>query len=370
MRPHAGQRARRGSVAGRVRGRSLRGGRRRGARDDSASARLVGRSALATASERGTPPALCTTGGARRESPSPAPPPRKQPSRQARHDTGRLSPRGAAPPLGGVRPHRRPRDARHVSRAPARPGDAPRREGGRHRRQPPHPGTFFYDNMAMGLTCWRRRAARAPQGRRGRHHLRVPEVCPRALPRRRPLERLPRGDQRALRHRQEGPAGDGPGLPPGVRLQLRDGLPGEPLRAAGQLRPRRLARDPGDDPQVHRRRRPAASRTSPSGATARPRASSSTSTTAPRASCSRPSATTTPTRSTSAPASRSPCATSPPPSARPHGLPGDIVWDAARPNGQPRRMLDVSAPASASASRPALLRRRPRPHHRVVPRQP
>ena len=42
--------------------------------------------------------------------------------------------------------------------------------------------------------------------RRPRHHLRVPQVHPRALPGRRPLERLPRGNQRALRHREESAA--------------------------------------------------------------------------------------------------------------------------------------------------------------------
>ena len=55
--------------------------------------------------------------------------------------------------------------------------------------------------------------------------------------------------------------------------------PGEPLRAARQLRPRDVARDPGADPQDGRGAERGDAR-SCSGATARRRASSSTSTTA------------------------------------------------------------------------------------------
>ena len=69
-------------------------------------------------------------------------------------------------------------------------------------------------------------------------------------------------------------------------------LPDEPLRAARQLRPRDVARHPGAHPQDGRVR---ATR-SCSGATARRRASSSTSTTASTGSCWPPSATTAPIR--------------------------------------------------------------------------
>ena len=79
-----------------------------------------------------------------------------------------------------------------------------------------------------------------------------------------------------------------------------------------------------------------------SGATARRRASSSTSTTAPRASCWPPSATTAPSPSTSAPATRSRSATWPSSSRELTGYKGEIVWDTSKPNGQPRRRLDMS----------------------------
>ena len=69
-------------------------------------------------------------------------------------------------------------------------------------------------------------------------------------------------------------------------------LPDEPLRAARQLRPRDVARDPGSHPQDGR----VGATRSCSGATARRRASSSTSTTASTASCWPRSATTAPIR--------------------------------------------------------------------------
>ena len=102
------------------------------------------------------------------------------------------------------------------------------------------------------------RGVPAGQGRqagRDRHDLRLPEVRAGAVPGRRPLERLPRGDQRALRHRQEDDARAVAGVPRAVRHQQRRALPGEPLRAARQLRPADVARHPGDDPQVRQRAR-------------------------------------------------------------------------------------------------------------------
>ena len=60
------------------------------------------------------------------------------------------------------------------------------------------------------------------------------------------------------------------------------------------------------------------------------------------ASCSRPSATTGPSRSTSARAARSRSASSRSSIAELTGFEGEIVWDASKPNGQPRRRLDVS----------------------------
>ena len=86
------------------------------------------------------------------------------------------------------------------------------------------------------------------------------------------------------------------------------------------------------------RRRPRSS----SGGPASPRASSSTSTTPPGRCSSPPSAPTPPSRSTSAPASRPRSATSPRRSRALAGFEGETVWDTSRPDGQPKRYLDVS----------------------------
>ena len=60
----------------------------------------------------------------------------------------------------------------------------------------------------------------------------------------RALERLPRGDERAIRCRQEGGADRGTGIPRPVRTAIGIPAPGQPLRAGRQLRPRDLARNP------------------------------------------------------------------------------------------------------------------------------
>ena len=106
-----------------------------------------------------------------------------------------------------------------------------------------------------------------------------PKHTPTPFSRGRPLERLPGGDERALRRREEVAARRRAGLPRAVRARRDLPAAGEPLRAARQLRPRDLARRPGADPQDARRRRTR----SCSGATARRRASSSTSRTPPTA---------------------------------------------------------------------------------------
>src|SRR6266545_4074724 len=67
-----------------------------------------------------------------------------------------------------------------------------------------------------------------------------------------PLDRLPGGDERALRPGQEDASGAVRGVPPGVWLQLDQSPAGQPVRSAGQLRPRDLARHPRAHPQVPR----------------------------------------------------------------------------------------------------------------------
>jgi hypothetical protein len=50
------------------------------------------------------------------------------------------------------------------------------------------------------------------------------------------------------------------------------------------------------------------------------------------------------------------------------GYRGAIRWDASRPNGQPRRMLDVErARERFGFEARTSLRRGPAPHHRLVP---
>jgi GDP-L-fucose synthase len=87
------------------------------------------------------------------------------------------------------------------------------RQRRRHRRQPRHPGDFFYDNLMMGAPLlhesWRAGIAK---------FVAIGTVCaypkftPIPFPRGRPLERLPGGDERPLRAGQEDAAGAEPGL--------------------------------------------------------------------------------------------------------------------------------------------------------------
>ena len=113
------------------------------------------------------------------------------------------------------------------------------------------PGRFFYDNIIMGIQLIE--AAR-------RHGIEktvvlgticaYPKFTPVPFREERSVERLSGGDQRPVRHRQEGAAGPVPGLPRAVRDERHLPAPGESLRTARQLRPRDFARDPGPDPQV------------------------------------------------------------------------------------------------------------------------
>ena len=102
-----------------------------------------------------------------------------------------------------------------------------------------HPGQFFYENAIMGIELIEQaRQLRSAETRRGRHHLRLSEVHARAVQGREPMERLSRGDQCAVWHRQESAACPVPGLPPGVRPQCHLSPACEPLRPARKLRSR------------------------------------------------------------------------------------------------------------------------------------
>ena len=164
-----------------------------------------------------------------------------------------------------------------------------------------NPGRYWYANLQMGVNM-------LEQSRlHGVGKLVIagtvcgyPEVRPGPVPRGRLLERLPRGDERPVRVAKKSLLVGAQGYREQYGLNAIFLLPDEPVRAARQLRPADVARDPGADPQDDR----VARRDRRSGAMARRAASTSTSRTAPRASCSPPSATTAPSRSTSAPASR------------------------------------------------------------------
>ena len=168
-----------------------------------------------------------------------------------------------------------------------------------------NPGTLLLRQRDHGHPAHRGGApGRRGQVRRARHHLRLPEVRADPVPRGRPLERLSRGDQRALRAGQEDDARPVPGVPPAVRLRRHLPAAGQPVRPARQLRPRVQPRHPRDDPQDDHRagrwrdgravgRRFADARV-PLRRGLRPRASSSP-----------PRSTTAPSRSTSARAGRS-----------------------------------------------------------------
>ena len=209
------------------------------------------------------------------------------------------------------------------------------------------------------------REPRAGQARHRRHRLRVPEVRARALPRGRPLERLPRGDERAVRRREEGDPRRRAVVSRAVRARLDLPLAGQPLRPTRQLRPRDVARHSRADPE-DARQSPTASR---SGATARRRASFSTSTTASKGlvlAAERYDGAEPVNLGTGAEISIRDLAEL---IAELTGFEGEIVWDTSMPNGQPRRSLDATPRAGAVRLRGAhAAPRRARADDRVVPR--
>ena len=118
-----------------------------------------------------------------------------------------------------------------------------------------NPGRFFYENAIMGIQLIEQaRLAGVDKFVTIGHRLRLPEVHAGPVPRGRPLERLPRRDERPVRAGQEDAPGPGAGLPPAVRLQRDLPAAGEPLRAAATTSTRQLARHPGPDQEVRGRR--------------------------------------------------------------------------------------------------------------------
>ena len=148
--------------------------------------------------------------------------------------------RGHRPAAGRVRPDPLGRRGAAVRGRAAGDRVPPRGRGRRHRRQPREPRPVLVREPDHGRARARALpAARRLEARRRRHGLRLPEVHADAVPRGRALERLSRGDERAVRRREEVGAGRRAGLPRAVRARHRLPPAGEPLRAARQLRPRR-----------------------------------------------------------------------------------------------------------------------------------
>ena len=206
-----------------------------------------------------------------------------------------------------------------------------------------NPGPLAHDNLAMGLNVFE--ACRELEIEK---LVAACSVC--AYPKFTPVpfseddiwDGYPGGVERALRAGEEDAVRPQRLLPPPVRARLLRPGDGEPLRPRRQLRSGGLPRDRGDGPQVRGRRPSAAIPRSSSGGPGSPRGSSSTSTTPPAHSSSAPSGSRSPTRSTSARARRPASATSPKRSRELAGFEGKTVWDDSRPDGQPKRYLDVT----------------------------
>ena len=166
-------------------------------------------------------------------------------------DLERARRRRAGDPLGRARPPRSaavPRGARR-----GRHRHPPRRQRRRHRLQPPQPGPARPRQPAMGTNVFEQcRLAGVAKLVAACSVCAYPKFTRGAVPRGRPLERLPGGVQRPVRAGEEDAARPLRRLPAPVRLRLLRAGHRQPLRAGRQLRPRGLARDRGDDPQVRR----------------------------------------------------------------------------------------------------------------------
>src|SRR5438093_1496692 len=151
---------------------------------------------------------------------------------------------------GRLRPDPRRGRGADVSRGRRGARLPPRRRGRRDRREPREPRPLLVREPPDGPERARAGAAqRDAEARRPRHRVRLPEADAGAVPRGRPLERLSRGDERAVRDREEVAPSGRAGLPRAVRPPLDLRPAHEPVRPARQLRPRDVARHPGPDPE-------------------------------------------------------------------------------------------------------------------------
>ena len=114
----------------------------------------------------------------------------------------------------------------------------PRRRGRRDRREPRQPRPLLVRQPRHGRAHARAEpAAHGPQAGRGRHRLRLPEAHARSVPRGGALGRVPGGDERALRRREEGHPRRRAGVPGAIRARRGLSPARESLRPRGQLRP-------------------------------------------------------------------------------------------------------------------------------------
>ena len=120
-------------------------------------------------------------------------------ARRLRPDARRTTPRGCSPTRG-------PSSSFHLAA-----------EVGGIGANRANPGRYWYANLMMGAHVLEQSRSPASRSSSRRHGLRLPEVHAGAVPRGRPLERLPRGDERAVRRREEGAARRRAGLPRAVR---------------------------------------------------------------------------------------------------------------------------------------------------------
>ena len=176
---------------------------------------------------------------------------------------------------------------------PARPGDPPRRAGRRHRRQPRQPRALPLRQRDDGAA-----ADRGVPPRQGAQARGAGTIC--AYPKFAPVPFREDDLWNGYPEETNAPYGIAKKMLLVQSQAYREqyGMNSIVLFPVNLYGPRDnfdladVARHPGDDPQVRQRARARATARSCCGATARRRASSSTSRTPPRASCWRPSATT------------------------------------------------------------------------------
>jgi GDP-L-fucose synthase len=206
-----------------------------------------------------------------------------------------------------------------------------------------NPGRYFFANMAMGLHL-----IEGARKRGLKKFVQIGTIC--AYPKFTPVpfkeddlwNGYPEETNAPYGVAKKGAARHVPGLSPAVWPERRLRLAREPLRPARQLRPAHEPRDPRTHPQVRRSQASPRHGNSSHGAPVRPAASFCTSMTAPKASSRRSRSTTDRNRSIWAADERSRSRALTELVAKLARFEGQITWDTSKPDGQPRRCLDVT----------------------------